>query len=159
MHMVSTFASKARIVLGQEKVAAKSNEITAIPKLIKMLDLRGATIDKEADYVLGLKGNQEQLKNDVELFFQYHKKSNFKKLKHDYCLMADKDHGLFEKRAYWITEDISWLENKDKWNDLRSIVMIESTREIGNIISVENRYYIASIEANAVRVANTIREH
>ena len=108
---------------------------------------------------MGLKGNQEQFKNDVELFFQYHKKSNFKKLKHDYCLMADKDHGLFEKRAYWITEDISWLENKDKWNDLRSIVMIESTREIGNIISVENRYYIASIEANAVRVANTIREH
>ena len=80
IHMVSAFASKARIVLGQEKVAAKSNEITAIPKLIKMLDLRGATIDKEADYVLGLKGNQEQLKNDVELFFQYHKKSNFKKL-------------------------------------------------------------------------------
>ena len=81
--MVSAFASKARVILGQEKVAAKSNEITAIPKLIKMLDLRGATvtidamgcqkaivkniIDKEANYVLGLKGNQGQLKNDVEL--------------------------------------------------------------------------------------------
>lgn len=175
IHMVSAFASKARVVLGQEKVAAKSNEITAIPKLIKMLDLRGATvtidamgcqkaivkniIDKEADYVLGLKGNQGQLKNDVELFFQYHKKSNFKKLKHDHCLMVNKDHGRFEKRTCWITEDINWLENKEKWDGLRSIVMIESTREIGDIVSVETRYYIASIEANAVRAANTIREH
>lgn len=175
IHMVSAFASNARLVLGQEKVADKSNEITAIPKLIKLLDLRKTTvtidamgcqkaiakeiIDKEADYVLGLKGNQGQLKTDVELFFQHHKKNNFKKLKYDHCLMIDKGHGRFEQRSCWITEDIDWLENKDKWQGLRSLVMIESSREINGIVTEETRYYITSIAANAIRATNVIRSH
>lgn len=175
IHMVSAFASSARLVLGQEKVADKSNEITAIPNLIKLLNLRGATvtidamgcqkaiakdiIDKGADYVLGLKGNQGQLKEDVELFFQHHKKNNFKKLKHDYCFMVDKDHGRFEKRSCWITEEIGWLEGRDKWKGLRSLIMIESSREIDGNISEETRYYIASAEANAIHANNTVRSH
>lgn len=175
IHMVSAFASNARIVLGQEKVSTKSNEITAIPKLLNMLDVRESVvtidamgcqkkiakkiIDKKADYVFGLKGNQGTLKTDVELFFNHHKKTDFKKMNHDYYCMVDKDHGRFETRKCWITEDIGWLEDRNKWKGLRSIVMIESTREIGDQTATETRYYISSLSANAAKVGSAIRDH
>lgn len=175
IHMISAFASSARLVLGQEKVADKSNEITAIPKLLKMLDLQGATVTidamgcqktivkeiiaKQADYVIGLKGNQGQLKEDVDLFFQHHRKSNFKKLKHDFCTTVNKDHGRFEKRSCWITDDIAWLENKDKWAGLKSLIMVESMREIDDVVTEEVRYYITSIPANALLAADVVRSH
>jgi predicted transposase YbfD/YdcC len=175
IHMISAFASNARIVLGQEKVSNKSNEITAIPKLLELLDIKGATvtidamgcqkkiakkvIDKEADYVFGLKGNQGTLKTDVELFFEHHRKKGFKKLKHDYCCTVDKDHGRLETRECWITKDIGWLEGSKQWEGLNSVIMIESTREIGEKISRETRYYISSLSVSAETISNAIREH
>ncbi|MBW2993929.1 ISAs1 family transposase [Candidatus Woesearchaeota archaeon] len=175
IHMVSAFVSNARLVLGQEKVTDKSNEITAIPKLLDLLDISGAIVtidamgcqtkiakkitDKECDYVFGLKGNQGALREDVELFFQTHKQSGFKKLAHDYCCDIDKGHGRFESRSCRITEDIAWLDSLDKWAGLRSIIMIESVRELGDLVESETRYYISSLPANAVAAAQAIRSH
>lgn len=175
IHMVSAFASNARMVLGQEKVSDKSNEITAIPKLLELLDIKGAIvtidamgcqkkiaekiIDKKADYVFGLKGNHGTLKEDVELFFQHHKKTDFKKIKHDFCFDVDKGHGRFETRKCWVTEDIDWLDGRHEWKGLNSIIMLESTREIGEKLTGETRYYLSSLKPNAVKINHAIREH
>ena len=134
IHMVSAWAGANGIVLGQRKTEEKSNEITAIPELLKLLEIRGCIvtidamgcqkhiaeviIDKGADYVFSLKGNQGRLHNDVELFFQEQRKENFKDVVVDYHETVDGGHGRIETRRYWTTSDIGWLQGKEDWKGL-----------------------------------------
>ena len=176
IHMISAWACRQRLVLGQIKVAAKSNEITAIPDLLDLLSLKGAivTIDamgcqreiaakivaKDADYVLALKGNQTSLRDDVELFFTSHKESPFKDMAVSRNQTLEKSHGRIETRAVTALDQIDGLKKRHNWAGLKSIVMVESVREIiGGKTERETRYYITSLAANAVQQGEAIRSH
>ena len=175
IHMVSAWASANRLVLGQLKVEEKSNEITAIPKLIQMLDIAGATVtidamgcqkeiakvitDREADYVLALKENHPTLSGDVTRFFDEAKATAFADIAHAYHETVDGDHGRIETRRYWITSDIEWLGAKASWAKLHSIGMVESCRAVGETVQVETRYFLTSLPAQGVRFAQAVRQH
>jgi predicted transposase YbfD/YdcC len=177
IHMVSAWSSRQRLVLGQVKVAEKSNEITAIPELLRLLTLKGATvtidamgcqkeiaatiIEKEADYVLALKGNQGTLSADVELFFAEQKACNFKDTAISRHRTLEKSHGRIETRTYTAVGDIAWLtKNHPGWKGLKSIAMVESVREIvGGKTEHETRFYISSLAADAERQGEAIRSH
>jgi predicted transposase YbfD/YdcC len=171
LHLVSAFATEARLVLGQEKVADKSNEITAIPELLDLLDITGhvITIDamgtqkniaakivaKEADYVLALKGNQSTLPDDVRLFFEQ-PPSDALLLTHE---ETDKGHGRIEVRRCRVTGDMAWLRDTHDWSGLASLVRIDSTRIIDGEPSSETRFYITSLPPAPVRILRTVRSH
>lgn len=172
MHLVSAFASEFGITLGQLKTAEKSNEITAIPELIELLDVTGSIVtidamgcqtkivekivDKEADYLIGLKGNQETLSEDVRFFFE----NRTRKAKFFTVSEYDKGHGRVETRTCVVTEDVDWLnELHPKWKNLKSIIEIKSTREIKDKISKETRYYISSLQAKPDKILNVVRQH
>jgi predicted transposase YbfD/YdcC len=175
LHMVSAWASTNRLVLGQEATAEKSNEITAIPKLLELLELKGCIVTIDAmgcqraiaeqivaqggDYVLGLKGNQSNLQEAVEDFFAVAQKAHFAHVRHDYAEELDKDHGRMEIRRYWITEDLRTLPDTDHWVGLRSIGMVERTCLTGATQTVEQRYFINTIRADAQRFAHGVRGH
>lgn len=175
IHMVHAWACSNELLIGELKTESKSNEITAIPKLLEMLDIKGCivTIDamgtqkdiaekirgKKADYVLALKGNHPLLCEEVTKYFEFEISENFEGVKYDYFETVEKGHGRIEKRKYWITENIEWLEVRGDWKDLKSIGMVESTREINGEKSIETRYYISSIEANAEKFAVAVRSH
>jgi len=169
IHMVSAWSAANGIVLGQLAVGDKSNEITAIPNLIKLLDLDGliVTIDamgtqtkiadsikgKGADYILALKGNQGYLNELVESGFQTRKADL-------YYETIEKDHGRIEIRKCYVMNQIKWMDEEiDRWRDLKSIIKIESIREIQNKKAEETRYYISSLNDNAELINNSIREH
>ena len=178
IHMVNAWACKNKLVLGQFKTSEKSNEIIAIPELLKILDLKNniVTIDamgcqkniasqiieQEGDYVLNLKGNQPNLHDDVKLFITdfIDGKSN-QKTQFDYHEVVDGDHNRIEIRKYWVTEEIDWLTQKNEWNGLKSIGMVEyeSTDKSSGEISVEKRFFISSLTADAKKFANAIRMH
>ena len=175
IHMVSAFAARQRLVLGQVKVAEKSNEIVAIPNLLEMLEIEGAivTIDamgcqrdiaekileKKADYVLALKGNQGALREDVEAFAAEQKANGFKDTKVSRHETVDGDHGRIEKRTYTVFHDVAWLQERHEWPGLRGVVMVESTREIGEKIERETRFYITSLVWLASLLGPVIRSH
>ena len=175
IHMVNAWAVNSGLVLAQVKTEAKSNEITAIPELLKLLDVKGSvvTIDamgcqkeiarqivaKEADYVFSLKGNQGNLHKEVELLFQDAKKNNFKDLPHDSFTTVDGEHGRIETRCYTTVDDVSWFGEKNKWAKLSSFGMIESQREIDGEIKGETRYFISSLPSDAKRFAAAARGH
>ena len=174
--MISAWSSRQRLVLGQAKVADKSNEITAIPDLLDLLTLKGATVTidamgcqkeiaakiiaKDADYVLALKGNQGSLREDVQLFFEAHRVSPFKDIAVSRHQTLEKSHGRIESRAYTALDQIDWLKARHNWAGLKSIVMVESVREfIGGKIERETRYYISSLSAHAEQQGDAIRSH
>jgi len=175
IHTVSAFASRQRLVLGQTKVAEKSNEIIAIPKLLDMLVIEGAIItidamgcqrgiaqkilEKNADYVLALKGNQSSLREDVELFAAEQKANGFKDTKVSRHETADGDHGRIETRTYTVFHDTAWLQKRHDWPGLQSVVMVESTRETGHRIERETRFYITSLVLLAHQIGPVIRSH
>ena len=175
IHVVSAFAARQRLVLGQTKVDEKSNEIVAIPKLLNMLRLEGAivTIDamgcqkeiakqivnKNADYILALKGNQGALREDVELFAAEQKANGFKDTAVSQHETVDGDHGRIETRTYTVLYDISWLQERHDWVGLNAIVMVESTRETGSKIETETRFYITSLTDTAEQIASAVRGH
>ena len=175
IHMVSAFAANARLVLAQQKVDDKSNEITAIPKLLDLLDLQGqiVTIDamgtqkalakkiheKEADYVLALKGNQGTLNEDVRLFLETEIEKVSSSAIEDRYEEVDKGHGRIETRKCIVSSKLDWLVQKPEWAGLKSIAMIEETREIGNTSSVERRFFISSLPADAKRISSAVRAH
>ena len=172
IHMVSAWASKNGIVLGQIKTDEKSNEISAIPKLIKTLELNGTIvtidamgcqkeitrqiIDKGADYVIALKGNQSSLHENVELFFQNNAQTESI---FSYCETTDGDHGRIEIRRYWTTTDIDWLQGKEKWANLKAIAMVQRERHVNEKVSTETSYYISNLESDADEIAQAIRSH
>jgi predicted transposase YbfD/YdcC len=175
LHLVSAWSSSNNLSLGQIQVAEKSNEITAIPKLLDILDVSGCIVtidamgcqkdiaakirDNNADYVLALKGNQGSLHEDVELFFQTEKANNFNEFKTDFHETTDGEHGRIEVRRYYTTDEISWLGADAEWKDIRSIGMVERERTINGKTTVENAYYISSLASNAQVFGNAVRAH
>lgn len=172
MHMVSAFVSELGISLGQLKTEEKSNEITAIPELIDVLDVEGATItidamgcqskivekiiDKGANYLIGLKGNQGNLNDDVRLLFEKKPKKTLFLTDEE----VDKGHGRLETRRCTVTEEVNWLkEQHPQWKGLRSVIEIESQRDIKGQISTEKRYYISSLSADTKSILKTVRQH
>ena len=172
IHMVSAWASTNGIVLGQRKTDDKSNEITAIPELLKMLEIEGCIvtidamgcqrsiaetiIDKKADFVFSLKGNQGNLHDDVELFFQDYLKKDHP---FEYYETVNGGHGKIETRRYWTTSDIQWLQGKENWKGLKSICMVQRERQFEDKIETEASYYIGSIDDDAEKFGHAVRSH
>lgn len=175
IHLVSAFAARQRLVLGQVKVAEKSNEITAIPKLLDLLAIEGAIVtidamgcqreiaqkilDKKADYVLALKGNQGTLRDDVELFVAEQKAAGFKDCTISRTETVDGDHGRIETRTTTVIHDVDWLKKRHHWPGLNAVVMVESLREIGDKQERETRFYITSLLLVASILAPIVRGH
>lgn len=171
LHLVHAWASENHMLLGEVKTDVKSNEITAIPELLKLLDLHGAivTIDamgtqreivgdivsKGGDYVIALKGNQRVFHEEVK---QYWEDSELRK-QADYYKTTEKDHGRLEERCYWSTEDLSWFQDKSQWTGLCSIGCVESKRTIQGETSLERRYYLSSLKQDAKELARAVRAH
>lgn len=178
IHMVSAWASANRLVLGQLKVDEKSNEITAIPELLRLLTLKGCivTIDamgcqteiaqvivnEEADYVLALKGNQGTLHRDVQDLFACAQETNFKDMAHDFHQTMEKDHGRIEIRRHWTMSEpefIDYLDPDGVWAGFQSIGMVEAERRIGDETTRETRYYISSLPGDAIVFSEAVRGH
>ena len=175
IHMVSAFAAENGVVLGQIKTEEKSNEITAIPALLDLLDIKGCIvtidamgcqvdiaakiIDKKADYVLAVKDNQKNLSDEIIDFFDCAKQHDFKGVSHDYFEEINKGHGRVETRKYWISDCLDTMDNPKKWAGIKAIGMVESERYIKGITTIDRRYYIATLEENAVNFAHAIRSH
>ena len=170
IHMVSAFAARQRLVLGQVKVNEKSNEIVAISALLDMMAIEGAivTIDamgcqrdiaKKADYSLALKGNQGTLREDVELFANEQKIRNFEDAAISRHETVDGDHGRIETRNYTVIHDAGWLQERHKWPGLKGVVIVESQRETGGKIARETRFYITSLVLLASAIGPMIRAH
>jgi predicted transposase YbfD/YdcC len=175
IHIVSAWASEYGITLGQVKTEEKSNEITAIPELLEVLDVKDSIVtidamgcqkeiakkirDKGADYVLALKGNHGNMHDDIRLFFEGQIRNGFDDFPFSYYKSVDGDHGRVEIRKYWTVSKIDWLSEKELWKDLKIIGMVESERHIGDTVSKEKRYYISSLENDAERFAMAVRSH
>ena len=179
IHMISAWSARQNLVLGQAKVADKSNEIVAIPKLLDLLTIEGATVtidamgcqrdiarkilDKGANYILALKGNQGSLRDDVELFFTEQAARGFADAVVSRHETLEKSHGRIETRITTATDDIAWLKEHHAWPGLKSIVMVETVREIGihpgAKVERETRFYIASAGADAEALGTAIRSH
>ena len=175
LHMVHAWATANHLLLGQVAVAEKSNEITAIAKLLKMLEISGAiaTIDamgcpkeiartirgRQADYILALKANQERLFEQVVGFSDRATARLMKGPDIDSHRDWSEGHGRDESRRCWATSDLSWLEGREEWGGLRSVVMVEAERFIGDKLSVETRYYLSSVENDAKLLNESVRSH
>ena len=170
VHMISAFATQARIVLASKSIADKENEITAIPSLLSQLDLKGAVvsidamgcqkniaaaiIEQKADYVLALKENHPTLYEDVKLWLDGNDAEGYVRV----AQSVEKDHGRIETRRVAVSTDLDWLVQKTEWLGLKAVALIESTREIGKKISRERRYYLCSV-TDVTLIAQTIRHH
>lgn len=174
IHLVSAFASEAGIVLGQVKTDEKSNEITAIPELLNWLDIRGAIVTVDAmgcqkaiaekivnrggDYLLALKGNQGNLHEDVRFYFEQPTPNALELM--SLAETVDKGHGRLEIRRCRVSTDIDWLGARHPdWKGLKSIVEIQSERQIGGNVSKEVRYFISSSMQGAERLLSAVRLH
>ena len=175
IHIVSAFAARQRLVLGQVKVEEKSNEIIAIPKLLRMLEIEGAIVtidamgcqreisqailDKKADYVLALKGNQGTLKDDMKLYVEEQKAVDFRDAEISRHKTVDGDHGRIETREITVIHNVDWLQKIHNWPGLKSVVVVESTREIGDKVERETHLYITSLVLLANLIGPMIRSH
>lgn len=173
IHMVSAWANKTGIVLGQQRVDEKSNEIPTVPQLLDLIDVQNCTItsdamscqkktvqkirEKNCNYVICLKGNQETLHDNVKLYFETaEKEPGFYPLSKTSTL--DKGHGRIEKREYFLTTDVEWIENRDEWAGLNAIGMVRSTRIADETESVEDRYFITSL-TDVKQFSEAARKH
>ena len=173
VHIVSAWAASNRLVLGQIATLEKSNEITAIPQLLEMLELKGCIvtidamgtqakiaekiIDKGADYILSVKKNQETLYNNIELYFQ-----TFNAHLPETAKTTEKSHGRLEERTCTICRDIDWLDPEKKWKNLAGIAMITSTRQkIGSDVLETDTQFVIFSNPNftAEQVLAAKREH
>jgi predicted transposase YbfD/YdcC len=175
LYMVSAWASKKKLVLGQVKVDSKSNEITAIPQLIELLDIKGCviTIDaigcqtaiaslinrKGGDYILAVKKNQGTLFEQLHDFFEESVRTNFEDVPHQFFQTLDGDHGRVETRRYYLVDSLEWLEGQAKWKGLKAVGMVESERKIDGKTSIERRYYILSFASEVKRFGTAVRGH
>jgi predicted transposase YbfD/YdcC len=178
IHMVNVWASSSGLVLGQAKVAAKSNEIVAIPKLLQLLELTGCivTIDAmgcqkeiarqivaaEADYLLAVKQNQGQLYEDVRDLFQGAEEFGFAGVPYDFARTVNKNHGRLETRQCWVIADpdcLNYLQNRQQWAKLNAVVKVTAQRETATETTVQSRYYISSLAAPAKTLLEATRSH
>ena len=172
--MVTAFTSEDRLVLAQAKVSDQSNEITAIPELLALLDLSGATVtidamgcqraiaehiqESGAEYILSLKGNQSSLHDDVKLLFLDDQILKELKEGNTYTDIYA-DHGHIETRRCTVLKIPDELIKTNQWPDLKTVVEIERTREFDNKIEHEKRYYISFLERDAKAMLHSIRSH
>jgi predicted transposase YbfD/YdcC len=175
IHMVSAWASESRLVLGQVKVDDKSNEITAIPELLRILDISGCIVTIDAmgcqreiaariigqcgDYVFSLKGNQCMLHDDVKVFFEDSRSAGFKGIEHTFDESVDKGHGRTEIRRCWVSTNVGWLDERHNWPGLASIAAVECERHLRDKVSIETRYFISSLDDNAQKIQEAVRSH
>jgi predicted transposase YbfD/YdcC len=176
-HLVSVFVSANRMVFGQVAVEDKSNEITAIPRLLELLDVRGATVTIDAmgcqkniaekitegggDYYLAVKENQPQLHQKLKALLDEAILDSFAGMEHDFFQEVCGDHGRIETRRVWCTGEVKWLGAlAGEWAGLKRLVAVEAVRETGGKVSTERRYYIgSSATASAEQAAAAIRGH
>jgi predicted transposase YbfD/YdcC len=185
-YVVSAWAESNSLVLGQLKVTDKSNEITAVPELLRVLELSGCIvtldamgcqkkiakeiIEADADYVLALKGNQETVHEEVKSFLdativeaQAPRPAGAPVPKAAAKLAqvktVEKDHGRIETRHYYQSDQLGWFADLDKWEGLKSVGVVESTREIDGAKTVERRYYLSSLPLNVELFARAVRSH
>lgn len=176
LHIVTAWCEKNRMILGQVRNEAKSNEIAAIPELLKQLTLPAGcviTIDAagtqktiasqiramNADYVLALKGNHPKLKAEIESYFLQAEEAGNEYAPLDEFVKEEQGHGRLECRKIFATDDLEWLDQREQWRDLNSIVRIESVRWVAGKRQHENRYYISSLPPKAEALAKAIRGH
>ena len=176
--MVSAWATQNQLILGQTKVADKSNEIKAIPELLRLLDITGCivTIDAigtqteiaetivagGADYLLAVKENQGHLYEDIHCLFEVDVAHGLEKVPHSYAQTVNKGHGRLEIRECWVTENEEYLalvRKRQNWKGLRSIVRIVSQRQIGEKVEKQTRYFISSLPAHAKTILKAKRSH
>lgn len=170
-HMVSAWATRNNMVLGQVKVSEKSNEITAIPRLLELITIKGCTvtidamgcqqdiakkiIEQQADYILAVKENQKELFENIVDEFKF-----AKDIQTD--TTEDVDHGRIETRKCSVISDFQFIENQEKWAGLKCVIKVESTREFKNSdkpTETATRYYICSKLATAKELQKAIRLH
>lgn len=176
--MVSAWATEAEVVLGQVAVAEGSNEITAIPHLLRLLDLRGCivTIDaigcqkeiaqqlveQEADYLLAVRGNQERLLADTELLFRLAEQNDYAKVDCTYAHTVNKGHDRIEVRHCWAIagqESLSFLQDYEAWPKLRTVIRIDTERHVGQTVTRQSRYYISTLPNDAEHLLQVKRSH
>lgn len=176
IHMVSAWASANDLVFAQLATEEKSNEITAIPKLLELLDLQGNTVTIDAmgcqkeiarqiiaqggDYLLALKGNQGTFHEEVTLFLDRAIEEQFSEIPHDFHEQTEKDHGRIETRRAWCTANVDWFEDRDQWPGLNSFAAVECERIVGEKTTCERRYFISSLAGfDAKETALAVRSH
>jgi predicted transposase YbfD/YdcC len=175
LHLVSAFAAGAGLVLGQRATAEKSNEITAIPELLSTLSLAGCTVTidamgtqtaiaaaiqgRGADYVLAVKDNQPKLAESIEDFWTSFRAHPAAHTPHSFCESVEKGHGRIETRRCYVFDQLDCLYKPQQWQGLRSFVVLESERLIGDKTTREQRVYISSMAADAQKISHAIRSH
>jgi predicted transposase YbfD/YdcC len=178
IYMVSAWATANQLVLGQRKVEDKSNEITAIPELLKLLEIAGCIvtidaigtqteiaktiIDGGGDYLLSVKDNQGHLLDDIEYLFTVDAAKGFEQVPHSHAKTVNKGHGRIETRECWAIDNeeyLSFLRKRDSWKGLKSIVRIVAQRQIGEKIEIQTRYFISSLSADASAILKAKRDH
>ena len=176
VHMVSAWVSANGLCFGQLATGAKSNEITAIPKLLALLDLDGATVtidalgcqkaiaaqivDQGGDYVLALKDNQATLCEEVKLFLDEQIAAPSKEFTLHAHQDVDGDHGRVEIRRAWVTPNVDWFADREQWQGLRSFAAVECERYVNAETTTERRYFISSLDGSeAANIAQAVRNH
>ena len=178
IYMVNAWASANRLVLGQLKVDEKSNEITAIPALLELLEITDCIVtidaigtqiriaetilDRGGDYLLAVKENQGRLYKDLQYIFEQDRLDNFANAPYQHAKMVNKGHGRLEVRQCWSISDPEYLESvreHERWPGLKSLVLIESERRIGEKVEKRVQYYITSLENKADRILRAKRSH
>lgn len=175
LHMVSAWVREDGIALGQVKTDEKSNEITAIPKLLSGLDISGAVvtidamgcqrdiaqkiIDQQAHYLLAVKGNQPTLYEEIGEYFQWAQEDAVEKKQLSYHTETSFEHGRTVRFRVMATRDVVWFEDKANWKSLRTFVCVERTREEAGNTSTHRAYYISSLEADAATFFQLTRGH
>lgn len=168
IHLVSAWSYQNRLVLGQVKTSGKSNEIAAVKELLTLLDIKGAIItadamscqkdivqqicDKEADYIIAIKDNQKNLKEAIEYEF----KTQSKILRSE---TLEKNHGRIETRTCEVISNLTEIENKESWTNMKHVIKITSIREVKNVAAKEERFYISSLNQTAEFFNSAIRNH
>ncbi len=185
-YVVSAWAESNNLVLGQLKVDEKSNEITAVPELLRVLELAGCIvtvdamgcqkkiareiIEADADYVLALKGNQETVHAEVKSFLDATLEEKQKKRPEGALIpraaanlqqleTVEKDHGRLETRRYYQSAELDWFVDRAKWEGLRSAGMVEAVREVDGKTTIERRYYLSSLSLDIATFARAVRGH
>jgi predicted transposase YbfD/YdcC len=171
--VVSAWAADNGLALGQLKVEDKTNEITAVPRLLRALELSGCIVtldamgcqkniareikEADADYVLALKGNQGRAHAEVKSYLDDAIAQGTRELA--FVETVDKGHGRLEVRRYWQSGNLNWFADRPEWEGLQSVGVVEATRESNGRSSVECRYYLSSLAVDAKRFARAVRSH
>ena len=175
IHMLSAYAHEYGLVLTQAKVEEKENEITAIPEVLRRLQLKGALVSIDAigcqtgiagqitgqggDYVLMLKNNQPKMLSNVRHHFDCAERDGFELLEHESCETLEEGHGRVEFRRYDVIGDASWLDPQKKWGGLCAIGRVRTERGVGEMVSEESRYYLLSRRLSARELESVTRNH